>query len=333
MSLVYYFCICIISDLKRGNNFFILLLKKLEEMNAIVFRTKENYDKLFIFRNPKYSMEPTFCIYKGDVYRVLNELEYRTSEEQFPTLTNVYDEEQKKISKSPTSILDDVMKGERYNYFPNKESKLRRFFVSRVTKKIGRVSMECGNLELDEMKLNTFYTVFDKRIREIKIPNGSIFIDVTTHLDQRCSITKNPKGYINDVKIYSPIVVNGSLYSIEYILIKNKVGIPQLFKIEYRFDCGKTFKKGLVPMNILGKKNDGLIFDWTVDVNTKTSNLIRLNHTIAFELIVPKKQKKEKSEGRPFYYVNQSSRCKQIVNEKSINGFKCLGIQVFNTTF
>lgn len=302
-------------------------------MNSIAFRSKKNYNKLFVFRIPKYSMEPTFCIHKGDVYQVLNELEYRESEEEFPTLAKAYDDEQKKIPKNPTSILDEVMKGERYNYFPTKQSKERRFFVTRVTKKTDQVSMECGDMIVDEMKMNIFYTVFDKNIREIRIPKGSIFIDVTTHLDQRCSITKNPQGNVADVKIYAPIVVNGSLYSIEYVFIKNKVGTPQLFKVDYRFDNGKTFKKGLVPMNIIGDKTDGLIFDWKVDVNSKTSNLIRLNHTIAFELIVPKKPKREKAEGRPFYYVDNSTRCKQIVEEKSINGFRCLGLQVFDGTF
>ena len=70
-----------------------------------------------------------------------------------------------------------------------------------------------------------FYTIFDKSIREIRIPKGSIFIDVTTHLNQRCLITKNPKGYINDVKIYAPIVVNGSLQPIEYCNTVNTCNI------------------------------------------------------------------------------------------------------------
>lgn len=306
-------------------------------MDAIAFRSKKNYNKLFIFRQPKYSMESTFCIYKGDVYQVLNELECKDSEEQFPSLTTVYGEEQKKIPRKPTSILEDVMKGDRYNHISNKGSKERKFFVTRVTKKTYRedkFSIEYGNMELDEMKLNTFYTIFDKSIREIRIPKGSIFIDVTTHLNQRCLITKNPKGYINDVKIYAPIVVNGSLQPIEYAFVKNNDGIPQLFKSEYRFDVGKTFKKGLVPMTVIGEKTDGLIFDWKIDVNTKTSNLIQLNHTVAFELIVPKKPKKEKVEGRPFYYyIDHTARFKQIVNENSVNGLKGLGLQVFDTTF
>lgn len=305
-------------------------------MNTVAFRSTKNYNKVTIFRNPKYSLEPTFCIHKGDVYQVLNELEYRESDEQFPSLEKAYNEEQKKIPKIPTSILEEVMKGERYNYFPNKEAKERRFFVSRITKrteKEEKFSLECRDMEIQEMKLNTFYTVFDKKIKEIRIPVGSIFIDVTAHLEQRCSISKNPKGYISNVKIYAPLVVNGSLYSIEYILIKNKTGTPQLYKTEYRFDIGKTFKKGLVPMNAINDKTDGLIFDWKVDASTKTSNLVTLNHTIAYELIVGKKQKKEKAEGRPFYYLNNTPRYKQRVEEKSINGFRCLGLEVFDSSF
>lgn len=306
-------------------------------MDSFAFRSTKNYSKLFVYRKPKYSLEPTFCIYRGDVYQVLNELEYEETKEKFPSLKKVYgDEPQRKLPKVPTSILEEVMKGERYNYFPNEETKQRRFFVSRITKKTvddDRFSIECQDMEVDEMKMNTFYTVFDKRIREMRIPSGAIFVDVTTHLNQKCLISKNPKGNVSEVKIYAPLVVNGSLYPIEYVFIKNKEGTPQLFKKEYRFDVGKVFKKGLVPMNVIGDKTDGLIFDWKVDASTKTSNLIGLNHTISFELILGKKSKMQKAKGRPFYLLDNASRHKQVVNEKSINGFKCLELQVFDTTF